>query len=814
MNKQQQQNQAIKRLFKDLKDLEQEPLKGVGICIPNNENPRTLRVNIEILDGPFSGCIVPHYMRILETFPNKPPQMIIDKGFPNIHPLMMSYSCFFKMEEDAKIDAKDCNSYCLDILETHAFQEIKKAGWSSAYTIKTLLIQIQALLGDSHMYSQYFMNGSDKKKQEVRQFQQKIKLQNGKTVIHSQDNPFPAISDGIPKKSENQQSNQSANKKLPQDVIERLTCYLTRDSILDDEKIIFGYPIKSVQDKFQRVQMESFGEVLSLDGFLQQKNLQANSRKTAGGEIYNGWIPLYINEEHFKRAKNYIQDIGQYIFNQSTNDYKDYIIIFPKLLNKLVVSMFNFEGQIGVAQIEMYCQFQKLFRRLIEDEPKLQQEINKRVKQMIGQDDKIRNKKSLADIGDFIALVGFSDYNLTDILPIIYKEYFARQVFWIFKNKEGQRFQNTQALLSFAYTQAAVSNNILLFNVGVQKYLGTEEFQKSLEERYSFIKQQDAENFLKELKFNAKNIKNHIDLQKYVGLINDQVNLDFVAYQLDWFKVAVNLSNSQGYTKNLKITNLVSGSTINQQQLRYQQIFEDLKNKQIYKKQDLQENNKQVVKQNNNTTHNNSSIISPDLSNLQDLFKNLNSPCDIYVQIPSKDKDFQQKQLFQNFLQNNNDQLNEKFSLEQIEQDKQLIYKIQVKPPRQNALDIVKILLQNLYIPKLVPKTEKPENLTFLFNNNIDFINDLVQVQKDEKQLDEQFKNLNKKHDIFLYFSDNLSDSNKVQQIIKSQNVNNIKQIENLGYIIDVKPPRDNAKQICLNLIKQGHQPILKPSQN
>lgn len=55
------------------------------------------------------------------------------------------------------------------------------------------------------------------------------------------------------------------------------------------------------------------------------------------------------------------------------------------------------------------------------------------------------------------------------------------------------------------------------------------------------------------MKSNLKNIKSHIDLWKYIGLINIErdTSINLKEYEWDWYQIAVYVSNQQGYTKSL-----------------------------------------------------------------------------------------------------------------------------------------------------------------------------------------------------------------------------------------------------------------------
>jgi hypothetical protein len=76
-----------------------------------------------------------------------------------------------------------------------------------------------------------------------------------------------------------------------------------------------------------------------------------------------------------------------------------------------------------------------------------------------------------------------------------------------------------------------VGNKLLVFNIEVAITFCKKKFLQKLDQRCGVIEEKDAENFIKRLKELSNNIKNHIDLFKYLGL-GDRYNDYDIIFEL------------------------------------------------------------------------------------------------------------------------------------------------------------------------------------------------------------------------------------------------------------------------------------------
>lgn len=71
---------ATKRISKDFKEIQLNPIEGVGICQVNLHDLFEYIVNIQIQIGPYKGLIVHMMLFLPENFPSRPPRMLILPG--------------------------------------------------------------------------------------------------------------------------------------------------------------------------------------------------------------------------------------------------------------------------------------------------------------------------------------------------------------------------------------------------------------------------------------------------------------------------------------------------------------------------------------------------------------------------------------------------------------------------------------------------------------------------------------------------------------------------------------------------------------
>ncbi|EAS03864.1 ubiquitin-conjugating enzyme (macronuclear) [Tetrahymena thermophila SB210] len=544
---------ALKRITKDYKEIQQNPVNGVGICQLDPNDPFQFLVNIKVVSGGYKDLLF-HILLILpEQYPCKPPRMLILPGQPYDH----SFHHHIYPENDGYF------KFCIDLLDKAIMNSSAiGSGWSPGYTFCTLLMQIQNFLADPDFSPQENKNAFARAPQilkKVQSYSYTHKVGN-QTFVHSTSKPYPPL-----QIVEHKQADLKGT--LLNQVKERVSCFIMKENIVENPTGIYGYPLFVQRDKFNRLQQKPIPEILSLEGFqsqLQQYGINGFNVnhgitfKTGMGEAYNAFLPIFLNKQHFQQSRHILKECLAAISNSEHLEMQ-VLQVLPNLISKMVVALLNDSMHQSISAIEAYVHFTQLFHYLVEDNPSIAKEVDLRVKAMI-QSDKSRSKQELGDIGEFLVVLTASQYALTpSLINVLYREYFARQIFWIPKNQEQYvaylKQLNNPLSLNNVFQSALVSNKLLIFNIEASKKFAEDKeyLNKLANERYSVIPEEDAVKFIKETNQMIKNINNHVKLMDYLGL-GDIYNTNQSCYNL--FKIAIYVSNNQRYTNfNISLTN-------------------------------------------------------------------------------------------------------------------------------------------------------------------------------------------------------------------------------------------------------------------
>ena len=133
-------------------------------------------------------------------------------------------------------------------------------------------------------------------------------------------------------------------------------------------------------DRFGRIWPKVILENISYEAYIQQIQLAGVAKLdnfggiklySANGDLFNYWIPFYVNEAHFQRAllhvKNAISVIRYGIKGTRENDFRAEMVfeVLPCLMNKTIVHIMDGTLFHSTAAIQAYCNFLRMYLRLI-----------------------------------------------------------------------------------------------------------------------------------------------------------------------------------------------------------------------------------------------------------------------------------------------------------------------------------------------------------------------------------------------------------------------------------------------------------------
>ena len=442
---------AIKRISNDIKELQKCPLEGIGMASIDND-PMRFVINIELMMGPYQGYKVQLLMTIPDEYPIKPPEVLIypgqkiDSEFH--HHIFDSYSGYKK--------------FCINFLDNEFSMNTNEehTGWNPAYTISTILLQIQNFISNPDLPKSYLPNENQIKKlmNSMDRYSRTFINDEGKQVVHSWKNPYPKMHYMNTKMEVDQENEKSLeNEQKVEKIKENLTCYMLRDNYIDNPEILLGYPIIQSRSPYgiDKIEIYPIPELLSYEAYKIQNGKNENNQqsiigayynhqvKAANNQYYNNWLPIYVDENHFCKNKETILNSLKAIKNEIEFKPEQIFDILPIILNKMIIGMFNGKSYISSAFIACYFQYIILFKRLCQEyKEEYETYVNKKIS-LITMNDYEVNKRIIPDIGDFFMLTYLSNKDMTTpemkkMKRVLIEEFVTREMYWIFHGPESE----------------------------------------------------------------------------------------------------------------------------------------------------------------------------------------------------------------------------------------------------------------------------------------------------------------------------------------------------------------------------------------
>ena len=458
-------NLALRRINKDMKEIIQNPIEGIGISSLEGD-PMKYVVNIMLMNGPYKGYCVQLYLTFPDSYPSKPPKILI---YPNQaidgqyhHHIFGDYST----DENGHYYKK----FCFDLLDND-FMSTKEenSGWNPSYTISSILLQVQNFISDPDMHG-YIPNRNKIKElmDSMKTYSRTFVIINveGKAEVikHTWEFPFPKMFSKDDAKNEiiiEKKDEISEKEKIRiQQIKDNLTCFMLKLNYIDDPDILLGYPIiqNKTFGKKEKMELYPIPELLTYDGYVAQIGKQDDKLdfyfdikfKSANNQFYNYWIPIYIDENHYKKNRTAILNsfsvikygplgIKEYDFNP-----EQIFQVLPNLLNKMIIGMFNGKTNICSSFIRCYFQYVLLFKKLcLEYEKEYSTYVN-RILNIVKNNNYNVDKNIIPDIGDFFMLLFFSNKDaytepMKKMWKVLFEEFVIRQAYWTFHEEYNKR---------------------------------------------------------------------------------------------------------------------------------------------------------------------------------------------------------------------------------------------------------------------------------------------------------------------------------------------------------------------------------------
>ena len=438
---------AIKRISNDIRELQKCPLQGIGMASIDN-NPMEYVINMELMMGPYKGYKLQLKMTFPDEYPIKPPKVLI-------------YPCQGIDSQYHHHIFSDLNGYkkfCINFLDNEFNMNINEehTGWNPAYTISTILLQVQNFISDPDLHRTPTNGEVQSLMRTMKGYKRAFTNEEGKEVVHSWANPYPTMYYMNPKMDVDEKEDQKKKEERKMEIIkENLTCYMLRDNYVDNPEILLGYPIIQSKSAYgsNKIELYPIPELLSYEAYKIQTGKNQNDQnaligayynqrvKAANNEYYNNWLPIYVDENHFCKNKETILNSLKAIKNESEFKPEQIFDILPIILNKMIIGMFKGKSIISSAFITCYFHYILLFKRLCQEyKEEYETYVNKKVN-LITMNDYEVTKKIVPDIGDFFMLTFLSNKDMSTpemkkMKKVIIEEFVTREMYWIFHGPE------------------------------------------------------------------------------------------------------------------------------------------------------------------------------------------------------------------------------------------------------------------------------------------------------------------------------------------------------------------------------------------
>jgi len=525
---------SMRRITRDLAELTREPVPGVSVT-PIDDSLYRLHINITVPEGDYAGIVIHMELLLPETYPLSGPAGRIVANFP------------YTQREHEHIHGNEiCNDYLtnfkrfFDMIDGGSIRA--GAGWTPSVTLRGLCIMMTRFFVDTDL--------PPPRASDVSLLRERISRFTCTECPHTGLVTYPPF-------ELTTHTNHVNTPNADTRAREYLMCLVSRDNFIDTPTVVLGYPINLDTSRRGRLEIALHPYMTCYDIYMSdlQVSISNGTRmRTPNGHVYNRWLPVYISEDHFQRnlvcIKHTISVLAKGPDGKAENDFapEQILVVFPCLLNKMVLAMMNGDLHESENAILAYAHYHRLFLRLLETYPELNTKVLETVKWFVS-DPATRHKKHTPDIGEFLVKLSVAkgyDFHDDNVMRAVVEEYFARQVFWIAK---GMPLTSLHALspekrLAKTFELAAVSNKLLAFNVRVTKLMSARDI--TVVDKMLNV---PSENFVAGIQSDIKRIKRIGDYVRLVDALALKNVITGPANMIALLNKAEIMSNRQEYTR-------------------------------------------------------------------------------------------------------------------------------------------------------------------------------------------------------------------------------------------------------------------------
>jgi len=451
-------NAARKRLLADLREIRRAPLRSVS-ALPLDDDIFTWHCNLAgPSESPYEGGIFHIELKFPPSYPGDPPSATIFSpvnGLPHPHihgnricmDLLGDYQGYF---EDLDREKKRKKKH-------GAPRNCIPTGWSSAYSVQTILLQLQTFLDELDD-----LEDIERLQSMLRKIPRAVletEVFSCEKCGHRPDAPYPPLnefkddsdrrsSDSDRSSSDSQSSSDSSSKSdhsidssggngyelsnhspSESNLEESLVCFHSKRTFREDTLGI-GLSLTYYQDSGEIKEINTSLDLLSRTAFYVE-----HVRHSVMKEKFTHWLPLYICPEHSVKARAMAKESISWLCTKTADSFDPMMVlkILPKIMSSMVVQLASKKKHASIKALDGYCAIHRLLLMFVEEFPELRTYSDQLVSRFCS-DEQYRTKKALPSLGEFLPLLTVAKQEWKDVAPYYLEESWDRNVYWMLKS--------------------------------------------------------------------------------------------------------------------------------------------------------------------------------------------------------------------------------------------------------------------------------------------------------------------------------------------------------------------------------------------
>ncbi len=463
---------ATKRLLRDFDEIKGFPLETVSAA-PLENDLFTWHANVCGVDGTAYATAVIHLeLRFSALYPNEPPSLLVLSPVPLPHPHVHGDRLCLDLLSDFRGFFQRSGSAARDALHT---------GWSPAYSVLSILLQLQAFLLELDDDEEAPGSGSDEGEGDGEGGEkgagglERILVSIPAAVRASRRFSCPKCPHRAPDRmwpalNERRELSSSLDEHS-----DSLICFHSKKSWRED-CLGLGLRIERNHNSNKITALQAGLDIVSWTAFT---HLGVRGGVLANEARWTHWIPLWINPEHGARALPLFRRVLGFVYCGNVERFQPEwgFELIAKMMNHFIVQVMKGDVFASERALVGYCYFHRWLQVFATSFPEVLAKKVQLVEDFIRSPER-RNKSHVPDLGEFLTLISLDiQYGWDDVKHAYLGECYARNALWIVrahghlrKTSPDPAIDRTRPELSFATNR--VSLHLCLFHIYFLRNVG------------------------------------------------------------------------------------------------------------------------------------------------------------------------------------------------------------------------------------------------------------------------------------------------------------------------------------------------------